>query len=280
MKENAVDCKPFTLDLGEELFLRGDVRTGPKEGPGPVLIVAHGFKGFKDWGMFPYVSESFARRGYTVITFNFSCNGVNETDFDELDKFAVNTFSREQADLEALLAAAADKRLPDAERMNLDHLFLIGHSRGGGNAILFAAEHAEVKGVVSWNGISDCNLFGAAFREQVLRDGVGYVENARTHQQMPIAAVVFEDLNRNPERFDIIAAAAGLPVPILFIQGDRDARRLLTGFARLQEAAPEKSYVTIEGANHTFGAVHPFAGTTDHLEKAVAVTAGFLDSIR
>ena len=63
----------------------------------PCLIFVHGFKGFKDWGFGPYIGDYFAEKGFFVITFNFSHNGIGEgkTEFGELEKFAQNTFSLE-----------------------------------------------------------------------------------------------------------------------------------------------------------------------------------------
>ncbi|MBW7475442.1 alpha/beta hydrolase [Paenibacillus oenotherae] len=277
MSEAELLEQSFELDLGSELVVRGEVRVRDDGIAKPALIVSHGFKGFKDWGFIPYAARSMAAGGYAVITFNFSCSGVRETDFDELDKFGVNTYSREQADLEALLAALVEGRLPLVHLIERSSIFLLGHSRGGGNSVLFAAEHPLIRAVVAWNGIGDCNLFDEAFREEVLRNGVGYVANARTKQQMPIARVFFDDLDSNSERFNIPARAAEIDTPILFIQGDGDSERLLEGNRLLREAAPDKSHVTLEGANHTFGAVHPFAGTTGHLEKAIELSLAFLN---
>ncbi|MDH3268405.1 MAG: alpha/beta hydrolase, partial [Ignavibacteria bacterium] len=67
----------------------------------PCLIFVHGFKGFKDWGFWPYTGNYFGNRGFFVLTFNFSNNGVGEklTEFTELDKFANNTFSLELEEL-------------------------------------------------------------------------------------------------------------------------------------------------------------------------------------
>jgi pimeloyl-ACP methyl ester carboxylesterase len=265
----------FTLALDQCVYVRGDIRLREDGRRKPVLLFAHGFKGFKDWGFFPYASERFANQGFAVITFNFSHNGVNRIDFDELDRFSANTYSQEQNDLAALLAAVHGGKLPLAEQLDQRQIFLVGHSRGGGNSVLFAAEHPEIRGVVTWNGIAECNLFGEAFREQVLRDGVGFVANARTKQQMPISALFFEDLDRNRERFDIAAQAAALKTPVLFIQGNEDSERLLIDNRKLREAAPHHRFAMLEGANHTFGAVHPFTGTTDHLERAIAITGAF-----
>ena len=73
--------------------------------PLPTLVILHGFKGFKDWGFFPYAAEFLANRGFAVITFNFSMNGVGQNllDFTELDKFARNTYSREQENVAKII---------------------------------------------------------------------------------------------------------------------------------------------------------------------------------
>jgi pimeloyl-ACP methyl ester carboxylesterase len=264
VSQSSIVHRTFALELGPGVVVRGDIRVKEAGERLPVLFFAHGFKGFKDWGFIPYASEQLARRDFAVITFNFSHNGVNEQDFDELEKFGRNTYSQEQ-----------EGSLPLAERLDTRQLFIVGHSRGGGNSVLFAAEHPEIRGVATWNGIANVNLFGAEFRQQVLQDGVGYVANARTKQQMPIEAVFFEDLDRNQERFAITAKAAALKTPVLFIQGLQDSERLVAGFRLLQAAAPHHRFATLEGATHTFGAVHPFAGTTDDLERAIALTGAF-----
>jgi len=71
----------------------------------PCLIFVHGFKGFKDWGFWPYSGNYFAERGFFILTFNFSHNGIGEnlTEFTELEKFANNTFSLELEDLNEII---------------------------------------------------------------------------------------------------------------------------------------------------------------------------------
>ncbi|PZE22912.1 alpha/beta hydrolase [Paenibacillus xerothermodurans] len=265
------------LGTGEPLYIRGDVRyaSEPVEAR-PVLIFVHGFKGFKDWGFFPYMAERFAEQGFYAVTFNFSCNGVRVEDFDELDRFAHNTYSREQQDLALVLQAINDRSLPAAERADAGRVYLLGHSRGGGNSIIFAAEHPQIAGVVTWNGIARADLFDEAFRAQVAERGVAYVPNARTKQNMPISAAFYEDLEQNRERYDIVRRLTELRIPVLQVQGDQDAPRLKASFRQLSAAAPQHETVTIEGGTHTFGAAHPFDATTLQLEQAVNCTLKFL----
>ncbi|NIK78089.1 fermentation-respiration switch protein FrsA (DUF1100 family) [Paenibacillus castaneae] len=70
-----------------------------------------------------------------------------------------------------------------------------------------------------------------------------------------------------------------METPILFIQGEQDSERLLEGFQRLREAAPQHRFEKLAGANHTFGTVHPFDGTTDELEQAIALTGEFFSGL-
>ncbi|GKU77991.1 S9 family peptidase [Paenibacillus sp. L3-i20] len=277
--EENVRLERFEIERDKDSWIRGEVRVveaESAEAKKPVLLLLHGFKGFKDWGFFPYAAEQFAKLGYAVITFNFSHSGVNEIDFDELDKFGEATHTKEQLDIQAVVDAIREESLPLSSYMDIDRMFIVGHSRGGGNSVLFAAASSRVKAVVAWNGIAECNLFGEAFRAQVLKDGIGYVANARTKQQMPIKAVFFEDLDSHKEQYNIVAQAAASAVPMLFIQGDMDSEFIRSGYDRLQAAAPHHQFVTIEGADHTFGARHPFAGTTNELEQAITLTDRFL----
>ena len=46
------------------------------ESPQPVVIYAHGFNGFKDWGNFDLVAAKFAAEGFVFVKFNFSHNGT------------------------------------------------------------------------------------------------------------------------------------------------------------------------------------------------------------
>ncbi|MBP1930551.1 alpha/beta hydrolase family protein [Ammoniphilus resinae] len=277
MSQSNVLHNSFIIPLEENLFIRGDVEVAVGGDKKPVVILCHGFKGFKDWGFFPHTSNVLAEKGFAVIRFNFSCSGVNNTDFDELEKFSINTYSREQADLQALLnTLTTTTELPFTEHMDLSQIFLLGHSRGGGDSILFAAESSQIKGVISWNGISQVDIFDQSLKQQIKKAGIGFIENKRTKQQMPIRSIVLEDIKQNKERFDILSHLQHLQVPALFIQGAEDASRLIEGFHQMERTAPNQVFVQIDGANHTFGAVHPFKGTTPFLEQAINYTIHFL----
>ena len=76
-------------------------------------------------------------------------NGVGEElfHFTELDKFARNSFSR-QEDL-TLLLALREHVLPFSGAMDPKRLGLIGHGRGGRNSLLYAFEDPDIRSVVT-----------------------------------------------------------------------------------------------------------------------------------
>lgn len=277
--EKQVTATPFTIDLEKGLFIRGEVHTVLDDMVKPVIILCHGFKGFKDWGFFPYAASELAQQGFNVVKFNFSCNGVAEKDFDELDKFSVNTYSREQEDLAVLFRYIANGMLPFSSHFALDKIGILGHSRGGGNSLLFAADQQDIKAVVTWNGIANVDFFDGSLKQQIIRDGIGFIPNVRTKQQMPMRAIVLEDIEKNKERFNIINHLANLHAPCLVIQGLDDSPWLIKGFHKMKEAAPRQHFLEIPEANHTFGAIHPFQGTTKPLETALNETASFFKRV-
>ncbi|QRG66366.1 alpha/beta hydrolase [Brevibacillus choshinensis] len=273
----------FAIPVDSELTLRGDIHTDAAAGDQqPLLIFCHGFKGFKDWGSFPYVADSLAKRGVTTIRFNFTCNGVGEslTEFDELEKFGRNTYAREVADLNVLTEWILSGRLALPDYVKTDRLYVLGHSKGGGDAILFGAGNPNVAGIISWNGIANVNLFDEKLRQKILEDGVGYIPNARTGQEMPITRAVIDDVDQNREAYDLVEKAASMEQPLCIIQGREDFARLVKGSERLHAAAKNSELHWIEGGDHTFGARHPFLGSTEQLEEAIDRTVSFVLPMR
>ena len=48
-----------------------DVCFTPSKDPKPIVIFCHGYKGFKDWGAWGLVAETFAREGFFFLKFNY-----------------------------------------------------------------------------------------------------------------------------------------------------------------------------------------------------------------
>ncbi len=251
--------------------LRGEVRI--PEGPPPrsAVVVVHGFKGFKDWGFFPYVCDRLAAAGHAVISFNFSRNGIGadgET-FTELESFASNTLSLEQAELRAVVDDVLEgDLLPLRPRA----VGLLGHSRGGGQSVLAAADDPRISALVTWAAVSTWERWDDETLRQWREDGRIWILNTRTGQQMPLDVTLLEDYEANRERLDVLAAAERVQAPWLVVHGTEDLTVPVGEARALARAGPRTRMILVEGAGHTFEATHPFQATTPELEEALRFT--------
>ncbi len=247
-----------------------------------VVLFCHGYKGYKDWGAWDLVAGEFARQGYFFVKMNFSHNGgtiEQPIDFPDLEAFGKNNFVIELDDLETVIDWLHSADAPSQE-MNLDSLTLVGHSRGGGIVLLKAAEDKRVRRVVTWAGVSD---FASRFPrgaelEKWKENGIAYVHNGRTKQDMPHYFQFYETFKKNEERLTIRKAVSGLEVPHLILHGDKD-ETVPAEEARALHAWGRNSHLSIlSGANHTFGSSQPWTGERlpADLDAAVRRTLEFL----
>ena len=242
-----------------------DVRTSDRRASRPAVVVVHGFKGFKDWGMFPPLAERVARAGFTAVTVNLSGSGVDEHGtFAYPERFGHNTFSAELDDLDRVLAALATGHLGLAPTLEVG---LLGHSRGGALAIHAAAADPRVRALVTWAPLGSVERWVNQAAEWRARGRLDIV-NTRTGQVLPLYVDALDDLERHPTVGDIVGAARRVRVPWLILHGTADDAVPVAEAQALAEAAPEARLLLLDGAGHTFGAVHPFAGMTPDLAVA------------
>lgn len=263
-----------TLPLADGLPLRLDLRRHPEQPARATVIVVHGFKGFKRWGFFPYVGERLARAGIASIVFDFSLNGIGDApeEFTRLDLFARNTYSRELDDLGRVLTWLREDAPPPLRALPLG---LLGHSRGALPVVVAAAERDDIAAVVTWNGVGHALRHTDKQLERWEEEGEMEFTNARTGQRMSMLYDFVVDARENAARFDLSAAARRMRAPHLILHGTRDMAVPLEESESLRAgrgASEGCSVVRIEGGTHTFGAVHPFAGTTPALEQALEHT--------
>lgn len=261
----------FNLDRPPGDLIRGDIRIPDGPPPRSAILVVHGFKGFKDWGFFPHVCRRLAAAGHSVVSFNASHNGVGEDlqSFSELDRFGANTFSLELDEVLWMLDQMGGR---DLLPRRPDHVGLLGHSRGGGQAILAAGEHSRVEALATWAAVADFDRWSDETRAEWRSAGRVWVLNSRTGQQMPLDLTLLEDFEANRERLDIPTAAAALAVPWLVVHGTDDPTVSADEGRTLAAAGANARLVLVEGAGHTFEARHPFEGSTPELDRALDAT--------
>ena len=245
----------------------------------PCLIFVHGFKGFKDWGFGPYIGDYFAKKGFFVITFNFSHNGIGEgkTEFTELDKFAENTFSLEVAELNEVIDAYINSFFGGKSDKGIG---IAGHSRGGAIALLTSQNRPEVKAVTVWSSVSKLDRYSERQKEEWRKKGVFNILNTRTKQVMPLNLTLLDDIENNGDALSIQNAAKNLSKPFLIIHGENDLAVPFQEAEQLLEWADKENseLIKIDKAGHTFDIKHPFEESNPKFETVLDKTENFFKS--
>jgi dienelactone hydrolase len=259
--------------LGEILV---DVRSGARSSAQPAVLLLHGFKGFKDYAFLPVFAERLARSGFVAVTASVSGAGVDAAgDFTHPERFRRNTYSRELDDLHAIVAALRGGALDVTPPTSLG---LVGHSRGGGMALLLTRDLPGVGAVVTWSAIGRVRRHTAEELEAWKGLGTITILHQRLRIRLPLDWEVAEDALRHEHgRLDIPAAAAALGRPWRQLHGTTDAT---VPFSEAEElarvAGPGHELVPFEGIDHTFGARHPWAGSNPTLERLFDETVDHL----
>ena len=244
----------------------------------PIIIFIHGFKGFKDWGCWNVMAAHMAEQGFVVVKFNFSHNGttiVDPLNFEDLEAFGQNTFAYELSDTQRVLEWICDAEGEVAEA-DASHIHLIGHSRGGGSALLTAAFDSRVKSVATWASVA---AFDYNYTPEMLetweQEQVMYIANARTGQQMPLNYSIAADFIANRTRYDIQRHIKTVE-KVLLVHGSADPTVPVQHAHDLKKAQPKAELLVIEGADHVFGSTHPCQNyLPKHLAQAANATIAF-----
>ncbi len=230
--------------------------------PMPIAIFAHGYKGFKDFGAWSMIADQMAKAGIVFVRFNFSHNGVTLTDpteFKDLKAFGENNYSKEVNDFNTVISFIYELA---KEKTNWDEnkICIIGHSRGGGMAILSAANNSKVKGLITWAAIK--STFERMPKGKALKEwqekGIRYVLNGRTKQEMPHYFQFYEDLEKNKANLDIEKSARSLEIPWLIIHGDKDEAVAVKDAEILHSWNKDSQFYIVKNAGHTFSTSHPW----------------------
>jgi pimeloyl-ACP methyl ester carboxylesterase len=283
MVETLPAREPFEILNGGFEPVRGDLRFRRGAGPDkPVVIVCHSFMAFKDWGFFPRVGEKLAEGGFASITFNFSRNGVaaGGSRITELDRFASNTFSSEVGDVGAIITAIREGRL-GAGVADPGKIALLGHSRGGGIAILRTAIDNRIAALVTWSAVSTLDRWTE--RQKHLWRSEGTLRLARDTAASPLrlGLSLLGDLERNRDALDVLSAASRVGVPWLLLHGGADVTVPVTEAEALHAASPRPAteYVVLERVGHLYNAASERGDGYGTLDGVIKLTADWLHHI-
>lgn len=192
--------------------------------------------------------------------------------FADLEAFGNNNFSKELFDLNVVIEFANQHfngTLP---------VFLLGHSRGGGISLLAASENMLVEKVAVWGSVNEFGKFWKNNEMTRLRqDGVIYIPNARTNQQMPIYKQLYDNYEANKNRLHIPSRVKSLRKPLLIVHGNQDETVPVQSAHELKAWKPDAEMYIIPNANHTFGSKHPFSENLlpEHFNMALQKSIAF-----
>jgi dipeptidyl aminopeptidase/acylaminoacyl peptidase len=228
----------------------------------PLIIFCHGYKGFKDWGAWNLMADFFASSGIAFLKFNFSYNGgtvENPIDFPDLSAFAQNNYSKELDDLSDVIELVHNN-YKDHSAVDIESIFLMGHSRGGGIVTITASEDFRVKKLITLAGVSnyECRFPKGQALKNWQKDGICYVENGRTKQKMPHHYQFYEDFIANENRLSIENASKKITIPHLIIHGDADTSVPIFEAEQLNLWSKTSIIYKVVGGNHVFGCKHPW----------------------
>ena len=159
----------------------------PEAAPNGVILIGHGFKGYKDYGMFPWLANQLAEHGLLVHRFNYSHSGMLAQDgpFERPDLFELDTWNRQVEDLTVLTREFHIEELP---------LTILGHSRGGVACLLAAGRGVvQVDRVISLSAPATCNPLTSEMQETLLSEGFLESPSSRTSQLLRIGKCFLQE---------------------------------------------------------------------------------------
>lgn len=252
------------IELKNKIYIGSDGRESTydislPDSPIAIILFAHGYKGYKDWGAWQLVQDYFVDKNYGFIKFNFSHNGgtvEQPIDFPDLEAFGRNDYSKELYDLKKMTLLI--ERVLKERDLDIP-IYLIGHSRGGGMAIIHGSRDLRIDKVVSWAGISDIESRFPV--DEDMEDWkelkVRHVKNGRTEQMMPHFYSMYENYQANKEILNIQNACENMRKPFLQIHGDMDLAVSISEGIQISRWSETRVNI-IKGAGHTFQVNHPW----------------------
>ena len=255
-----IQKKEYKFKGSDKKLITADLTYTNYQDEVPVVVFAHGFKGFKDWGAWPLAAEIFAVKGLPFFKFNFSHNGTspeNLSKFVDLESFGNNNFKKELDDLGSVIDFISRKAPSFDFDWNGD-ICLIGHSRGGAITLLKTAQDERISKCATWASISNLERYIEMKNfSEWKQAGVHFIKNGRTNQNMPIYFQFVEAYANHASVLNLDKNLEKIEAPLLIVHGDKDNVVPIDDAHTIYEDVPHAILLEIEGANHTFNTSHP-----------------------
>ncbi len=223
-----------------------------------VMLICHGFKGYKDYGLFPHLAEAASDAGLISHRFNFSHSGMtNQIDtFERPELFERDTWRKQANDLKAVIEAVGSGALPGGGQP----MTIFGHSRGGVTTLLTSGDPGvseKLAGVVTAASPSACSRLDPDQKEMLRRAGRMPSPSSRTGQTLYVGRAWQDEIDEDPTWHDPCRAIAAIRCPVMLIHGTADTTVPVSEAEDLRRARPDMKYLLIDDAGHTFNAANP-----------------------
>jgi dienelactone hydrolase len=249
--------------------IRGDLYKPLDGSRSGLVILCHGFKGYRTWGFFPYLATCLAGAGIAALAIDFSFDGdLGGTPRPDL--FQRNTIQRERSDLETVLRPVVHERLGSLAGARVP-VGLFGHSRGGVVATLAACDNETIGALCTWSCPAHPDHFTEAQKERWRRQGQYDFTDARGGSRLALSTDYLDDLEANRDAYDLVRRVATLRVPHLIVHGEADLAVRVNDAHALHGAEKElgDKKLLVLRTGHTFGVTDGSAMVPDDPPQAL-----------
>ena len=224
------------LKLATEIFKpKGD-------GPFPVVFLFHGFKGYKEDAGLVDIGKRLAEKGLISVRFTSSCFGDSEGSISDY------RFSDYRSDALCVFNTISEFSFVDSALIGV-----YGHSIGGKLAVLFCADHPDIRAVciasapVSFIGTEYEALLGEWKTK-------GYITSVSSRDKRVIQIPYEYVLDVDSPMHDVLAAAQKLhALSARVIVGDNDTEVPMKETKKIYDAlACSKEFMIIQGMPHKY----------------------------
>ncbi len=278
-KDQNLIHRSFCLERERQRSIIGDLRFIETSQALPLIVVLHGFRAHKDWGFFPYLCAELSAFPAYVLNFNFSLNGYCGSTTDKtlsfsIEDFAANTIAQELQDAQAVLKAWKQNALGFSELQWDGRIFLLGHSRGAGIALLLCERDTDIRAASLWSPIKNFDRTTPRQKAVWRERGVLEVAQSESGPAYAINISFLEDLEKHQQEYSLTRAIAQCHIPLTGVVGSQD---MVTRPSEAQELftkypAPGSKLHVLAQCGHSFNSTHPFRTASACLLSAVQIT--------
>ncbi len=294
----APPVETIEIPTADGFAVRGDLYLSAEQPPSGIVVLCHGFKGYKNWGFFPYLAARLASAGIDAFSIDFSFNGTFpenrdagdraadtqahargaprvKTRYPRPDLFRRNTLKREREDLALVLRFVGENGLGQHVGARAP-LGLFGHSRGGVAAFMNALENNDISALCTWAMPDDPDHFTPRQKTRWREKGDYEFADAQDGTRLSLSSGFLDDLDTNRDAYDLRRRAGALRVPHLIVHGKADIVVRVDRARLLHEAERglRDRRMLILATGHTLGLTASSSVVTDEPPRPLVEACG------